>query len=102
MSPTIRPGTETGGWLPLGPRQERTPDFQAFNLYGKDVPWYRELLDMRNRAVARHPHTTFVACHLGNQGNDLASLAKELDRCPNLYVDIAARDYELGREPRTP
>jgi predicted TIM-barrel fold metal-dependent hydrolase len=88
-------------WQPLGPHQERTPDFQTFSLYGKDVPSYQELLDARNRAVAKHPHTTFVACHLGNQGNDLASLAKDLDRYPNLYVDIAARDYELGREPRT-
>jgi len=88
-------------WQPLGPHQERTPDFQTFNLYGKDVPSYQELLNMRDRAIAKHPHTTFVACHLGNQGNDLASLAKVLDRYPNLYVDIAARDYELGREPRT-
>src|SRR5215475_4918640 len=87
-------------WQPLGPHQERTPDFQSFNLYGQDVPSYQELLDMRDRAVAKHPHTTFVACHLGNQGNDLASLAKELDRYPNLYVDISARDYEIGREPR--
>jgi predicted TIM-barrel fold metal-dependent hydrolase len=88
-------------WRPLGPRQERTPDFQTFNLYGKDVPSYEELLAQRDRLLAKHPKTTFIACHLGNQGNNLASLAKVLDRYPNLYVDIAARDYEIGREPRT-
>jgi predicted TIM-barrel fold metal-dependent hydrolase len=37
---------------------------------------------------------------LRNQGNDLASVGQALDRYPNLYVDIAARDYELGRQPR--
>jgi uncharacterized protein len=87
-------------WQPLGPHQERTPDFQVFNLYGKDVPSYQELLSRRDRMLAKHPRTTFIAAHLGNQGNDLASLAKVLDRYPNLYVDISARDYEVGREPR--
>ena len=87
-------------WQPLDVYQERTPDYQHFNLYGKDVSSYEELIAMRDRVVARHPKTTFVACHLGNQGNDLATLAKTLDRYPNLYLDIAARDYEVGREPR--
>ncbi len=27
--------------------------------------------------------------------------SKVLDRYPNLYLDISARDYELGRQPRT-
>ncbi len=87
-------------WRPLGPKQERTPDFQHFNLHGKDVLSYEELLARRDRLLARHPQTTFILCHLSNQGHDLAALAKVLDRFPNLYVDIAARDYELGRQPR--
>ncbi len=87
-------------WRPLGPTQERTPDFQHFNLYGKDVLSYEELLARRDRLLARHPATTFILCHLSNQGNDLASLARALDRFPNLYLDISARDYELGRQPR--
>lgn len=88
-------------WKPLGPNQERTPDFQTFNLSGKDVPSYEELLASRDRMLARHPGTTFILCHLSNQGNDTASLARVLDRYPNLYLDISARDYELGRQPRT-
>jgi len=24
-----------------------------------------------------------------------------LDRYPNMYIDISARDYEIGRQPRT-
>jgi predicted TIM-barrel fold metal-dependent hydrolase len=87
-------------WRPLGPNQERTPDFQHFNLSEKDVPHYDELLAMRDRMLERHPKTTFIACHLSNQGNDLAALSAVLDRFPNLYIDIAARDYEIGRQPR--
>lgn len=87
-------------WQPLGPHQERTPDFQTFNLYGKDVSSYEELLASRDRLLVRHPKTLFIACHLSNQGNNLASLSKTLDRFPNLYLDISARDYEVGRQPR--
>lgn len=87
-------------WTPLDLYQERTPEFQHFNQYGEDVPSYQELIATRDRTLARHPKTTFIACHLGNQGNDLATLAKALDRYPNLFVDISARDYEVGRTPR--
>ena len=80
--------------------QERTPDFQHFNLYGKDVSSYEELIAIRNRMLKKHPKTTYIACHLGNQGHDLALLARELDAHPNLYLDISARDYEVGRTPR--
>ena len=50
--------------------------------------------------VAKHPQTTFIACHLGNQGHDLAALSQAMDKYPNLYLDISARDYEVGRTPR--
>ncbi len=87
-------------WTPLDVFQERTPAYQHFNQLNQDVPSYEELLAIRDRAVARHPRTTFIACHLGNQGNDLAALGRVLDRLPNLYLDISARDYEVGRTPR--
>jgi len=87
-------------WQPLGPQQERGPAFARFNLAGQDVPSYYELLGRRDRLLARHPRTRFIACHLGNEGNDLAALGGAMDKFPNLYLDIAARDYELGRQPR--
>ena len=87
-------------WKPLDVYQERTPDYQHFNQFGKDVPSWEELIAIRNRTLAKHPKTRFIACHLGNQGHDLASLSAELDRYPNLYLDISARDYEVGRTPR--
>jgi hypothetical protein len=83
-------------WQPLGPNQERTPDFQHFNLYGKDVLSHEELMQRRNRLLEKHPKTTFIFCHLSNQGHNLGELAKALDRYPNMFVDISARDYEIG------
>lgn len=88
-------------WQPLGPNQERTPLFQTFNLHGKDVLSFEELMASRDRLLERHPKTTFIACHFSNQGHDLAALAKVLDRFPGLYLDLSARDYEIGRQPRT-
>jgi predicted TIM-barrel fold metal-dependent hydrolase len=88
-------------WKPLDAKQERTPDFQAFNLSGKDVPSYEELLAGRDGLLKRNPGTKFIFCHFSNQGNDTAALARMLDRYPNMYVDISARDYEIGRQPRT-
>jgi len=87
-------------WTPLDVYQERTPDYQHFNQYGKDVPSYDELITIRNRTLESHPKTIFIACHLGNQGNDLEKLSLAMDKYPNLCLDTSARDYELGRTPR--
>ena len=100
MAVNIHVADHPSCWYPPGPNQERMPVFDFFNMYGLDVPPYAELLGMRDRAVAKHPRTIFIAAHLGNQGNDLSSLGQALDRYPNLYIDISARDYELGRQPR--
>ena len=87
-------------WSPLDVYQERTPDYQHFNQYNKDGLSYEELLSTRDRTLKKHPNTIFIACHLANQGNDLKSLGNVLDKYPNLYLDISARDYEVGRTPR--
>jgi uncharacterized protein len=88
-------------WTPLDVYQERTPDYQHFNQYGKDVLSYDELIAKRNRAIEKHPKTIFIACHLGNQGNNLEKLSLDMDKYPNLYLDTSARDYEMGRTPRS-
>ncbi len=52
------------------------------------------------RAVQRHPRTTFIACHFANCDYNLPALGKLLDRYPNLYADIAARFAETAPVPR--
>lgn len=53
----------------------------------------------RNRLFAKHPGTTFIAAHLGNDGEDLRQTAELLEQNPNVVVEIASRISELGRQP---
>lgn len=87
-------------WTPPDVYQERTPIFQQFNKYGKDGLTYDQLVTYLPKLLVKHPETTFIACHMANLGNDLKRLGQMLDDFDNLYLDISARDYEIGRQPR--
>jgi predicted TIM-barrel fold metal-dependent hydrolase len=63
-------------------------------------PTFNELMGERDRLFKRHPKTTFVAAHLGWHANDLARLGKMFDEMPNLYSEVGAVLYDLGRQPR--
>ncbi len=62
-------------------------------------PTWEELQGQWERLIARHPHTTFIGVHFGNDPEDPAHVAALLDRYPNLMVDTAARVGEIGRYP---
>lgn len=62
---------------------------------------HAEVVDSLERAVKKHPRTTFIACHLANCCSDLNRLGGMLDLYPNLYADIGARFAELSPIPRT-
>src|SRR5437660_1853896 len=72
-----------------------------WSFYGGDFPSNAELIEARNRMMARHPNTQFVVLHVGNFSENLENVSQNLDRFPNMSVDIAARRGELGRQPRT-
>jgi predicted TIM-barrel fold metal-dependent hydrolase len=67
--------------------------------YGGKFPDREKLLDQLYRVIAKHPQTTFISTHFGNNAEDLNYVADKLDKYPNLYVDIDARISELGRQP---
>jgi predicted TIM-barrel fold metal-dependent hydrolase len=69
--------------------------------YGEQFPPRDEILAQRNRVIARHPDTTFICAHFGNNPEDLATVGKWLDTYPNMYIDVDARISELGRQPYT-
>lgn len=87
-------------WQPPDVFQDELRFFQQFNQFGEEGLTYMELLAILRRMLKKHPKTTFIACHLANLGNDLMRLGRMLDQYPNLYLDISARDYEVGRQPR--
>jgi predicted TIM-barrel fold metal-dependent hydrolase len=63
-------------------------------------PTFEELMGERNRLLARHPRTTWVIAHLGWHANDLARLGRMFDSMPNLYSEVGAVLYDIGRQPR--
>ena len=63
-------------------------------------PSFEELIAERDRMFARHPKTRFILAHFGWHANDLARLSALLDRLPNVYPEVAAILYDLGRQPR--
>ena len=67
---------------------------------GPTVLGHEEVIATLERAVKKHPRTTFIACHFANTTFDLAMLARMFDGYPNLYADIAARFGETAPIPR--
>jgi predicted TIM-barrel fold metal-dependent hydrolase len=63
----------------------------------KRYPPREDLLAALERVVARHPGTTFVCVHFGNNAEDLDWVDAQLAAHPNMRVDIAARVPEIGR-----
>jgi predicted TIM-barrel fold metal-dependent hydrolase len=69
--------------------------------YGDRFPARDEILNQRNRMIAKHPKTTFICAHFANNPEDLATVGQWLDTYPNMVVDVDARISELGRQPYT-
>jgi len=90
-------------FTPIDEFNERYEELAAhpdWSFYGSPVSKL-ELLTQRDRVIARHPKTTFVAAHLAESGENLAYVSNLLENNPNLYLDISARTPELGRQPYT-
>jgi predicted TIM-barrel fold metal-dependent hydrolase len=88
-------------FLPVNGNNERYEELAAhpdWSFYGAHFS-KRELLDQRDRVIARHPKTTFVAAHVAECGENLARARQLLEEHPNVMLDISARVSELGRQP---
>lgn len=64
-------------------------------------PSFEELMAERDRMIARHPNTIWVLAHMGWHAQDLARLGRIFDANPNVYAEVGAILYDLGRQPRT-
>jgi predicted TIM-barrel fold metal-dependent hydrolase len=89
---------------PVDGRNERYEELQHHPEWRQDGPglWtFDELMEMQENLLAANPRTTFVVAHAGSCAEDLARVDAQLERFPHLYVDIAERINELGRQPYT-
>ncbi len=62
-------------------------------------PSFNELMTERDNLFRKHPKTTFIAAHMGWHANDLGRLGKLLDDFPNVYTEVGAVLYDIGRQP---
>ncbi len=90
-------------FLPIDRFNERFEELNShpdWSFHGGDFPSNAELLEARNRVLARHPKTQFIVLHVGNDAENLPYVGECLDRFPNMHVELGARIGELGRQPR--
>ena len=62
---------------------------------------FEEHMQMQEAVIAGHPDTTFVVAHVGSYAENLMQVGQWLERYPNMYIDVAARLDQLGRQPYT-
>lgn len=77
--------------LKLHPDRARPPE---------RYPTWEALMEEQHHLFAKHPNTIFINAHLGWLGANLAELGRLMDKLPNMYTEIGAVLYELGRQPR--
>jgi len=88
-------------WLPLdqmtvnNDREYYKSNPMYYMYLHPDYPSYQQLIDARDRFLARHPDLRFVGAHLGSLEYDVDSLSKRLDSYPNMAVDVAERVCHL-------
>ncbi|HEX8952172.1 MAG TPA: amidohydrolase family protein [Polyangia bacterium] len=99
MPIAIHTGDPKAFWKPPTPDNERFDELRVhpgWSFFGAPVTW-EALYAQFERRVARHPKTTFIGVHFGNDPEDPARVAAMLDRHRNLMIDTAARLPEIGR-----
>jgi predicted TIM-barrel fold metal-dependent hydrolase len=87
---------------PLDASNERWEELRShpeWHFPSPPFPSFLSIMEAFRRVVLRHPRTTFIGAHVGCYAENLYWVSDFLDAAPNLYVDIAARIAELGRQP---
>jgi predicted TIM-barrel fold metal-dependent hydrolase len=88
---------------PIDYTNERWLELSLFadRRYPQDrFPSFETLMTERDNLFRKHKNVTFVAAHLGWHANNLARLSKMLDEMPNVYTEVGAVLYDIGRQPR--
>lgn len=87
---------------PLDGNNERYEELVAhpdWHFPSPPYPSFLSIMESLANLVSQHPHTIFIGAHVGCYAENLSWVSELMDRCPNFYVDIAARIGELGRQP---
>jgi predicted TIM-barrel fold metal-dependent hydrolase len=74
--------------------------FPGRNYPQDQFPSFDQLMTERNNLFRKHPKTTFITAHMGWHANDLGRLGKLMSENPNVYTEVGAVLYDIGRQPR--
>jgi predicted TIM-barrel fold metal-dependent hydrolase len=88
---------------PVDNKNERWLELSLFpeRRYPQDrYPSFETLMNERDNLFKANPKTTFVTAHMGWHANDLPRLGKMFDEMPNVYGELGAVLYDIGRQPR--
>jgi predicted TIM-barrel fold metal-dependent hydrolase len=93
-------------WQPLDetrPHYGYYHNHPEWHMYTKpEYPSHGEIMDARDRMLARHPQLRVVGAHLGSLEYDVVEMAKRLERYPNFALDTSARMQDLAiQDPET-
>ena len=77
------------------------PDWSFFDKGGEGRFSFEQLMEQQDNLLTTNPDTTFIIPHVGSCAEDLAWVGAQLDKHPNMYIDTAARNNLLGRQPYT-
>lgn len=88
---------------PIDYSNERWLELSLFpdRRYPQDrFPSFETLSQERDNLLKKHPKTKFVVAHMAWYANDLPHLSKMMDDYPNMYTEVGAVLYDIGRQPR--
>jgi predicted TIM-barrel fold metal-dependent hydrolase len=96
----IHSGDPKAFFEPADEDNERWEELEAhpkWSFHGDGYPPWEEVYAQFERRVARHPETTFLGAHFGNNPEDPERVFEMMKKHPNLRIDTAARIPEIGR-----
>jgi predicted TIM-barrel fold metal-dependent hydrolase len=99
----IHTGEPPAFFLPVDKNNERLLELTQFPNRARPsdrYPTFEQLMTEQHNMFRKHPRTKFINAHLGWLGADLGRLGALMDSLPNMYTELGAVLYELGRQPR--
>lgn len=85
----------------LNERYEQLLVHPDWSFYGPDMYTFEDMMRMQENLLANNQKTTFIIPHGGGYSENLHYVGKCLDKFPNMFIDLAARVSEFGRQPYT-
>jgi predicted TIM-barrel fold metal-dependent hydrolase len=99
---SIHTGDPSAFFEPMDEKNERYEELlrrPEWHFPKEKFPALDTVLNERDALFKKFPNLIFIALHFGEYPNRLNLAEKMLSENPNVYVDIAARIDELGRQP---